>query len=67
MANKIIEILMRRDGQTLEEAKNTLKEMQEQVFVDRADPDEVLLEYGFEPDYLPDLLPLAQIYSVFGG
>lgn len=61
MANQIVEIFMRRDGLSEEEAKATLKEMRVMVIEEGEDPDEVLLEYGFEPDYIFDLLPIGLV------
>lgn len=54
--NAIINILMRRDGLSLEEAYERLVEARERL-ADGDDPEEILHEeFGLEPDYLFDLL-----------
>lgn len=54
--NEIIQILMKRDGLTLAEAAQSVKEARELV-ADGANPEEVLEEeFGLEPDYILDLL-----------
>lgn len=55
--NPIIEVLMRRDHLSREEANDALRAGREEVEAGR-DPEEVLHEdFGLEPDYLFDLLP----------
>jgi hypothetical protein len=39
-----------------EEAKEAIEEMRNRVLNDGEDPDEVLYEYGLEPDYVMDIL-----------
>lgn len=54
--NAIVNILMRRDGLSLEEAYEHLVEARERL-ADGDDPEEILYEeFGLEPDYLFDLL-----------
>lgn len=56
--NRIVRILMTRDGMSLDEAKELLAEAREEVNLHGADPEEVLKEYFcLEPDYFFDLLP----------
>lgn len=51
----IVQILMRRDGMTQDEAEEALNEAKCEV-MSGADPEEVLLEYfGLEPDYIFEL------------
>jgi hypothetical protein len=53
--NPIIAILMRRDGLTLEEARDALEEAAQEIRTG-ADPEEVLAcDFGLEPDYIFDL------------
>ena len=58
--NKVIEILMRRDGLTRQEAITVIREFQEDAEEGMAkgeDPEELLMEQlGLEPDYLFDLI-----------
>jgi hypothetical protein len=54
--NPIIAILMRRDGLTLEEARDALEEAAQEIHAG-ADPEEVLARsFGLEPDYIFDML-----------
>ena len=39
-----------------EEAREEFREMRRRVFRDEEDPEEVLEDYGLEPDYVFDLL-----------
>lgn len=56
MKNRIIQILMDRDGMTLDDAKEMFTEAQEEVY-NGEDPEEVLSEwFGLEPDYIFDLI-----------
>lgn len=50
-------ILMRRDGMTRDEARETIRDMQQRV-IDGEDPEELLHEIGLEPDYIWDILPV---------
>lgn len=54
--NKIIKILMNRDGYTNEEAKEIFEDIQDR-FIGGEDPEGLLLEIGLEPDYIFELLP----------
>lgn len=53
--SELIEVLMHRDGITKEEAEACVREMQADV-ESGGDPEEVLYDYGLEPDYIFDLL-----------
>lgn len=54
--NRIVKILMNRDGASLSEAREQLKEARLRV-ENGEDPEEILLEeFGLEPDYLFDLI-----------
>lgn len=48
-------IFTRRDGMTLDEARERVQEMRDEV-AEGADPEEVLHDVGLEPDYLWELL-----------
>lgn len=53
---KIVDILMRRDGVTREEAEETLQEMRDMV-AEGENPEEVLADHvGLEPDYFWELI-----------
>lgn len=57
MKNKVIEILMERDGLTREEAAALIVEVREQMINHPYDADEILMdELGLEMDYLLDIL-----------
>jgi len=54
--NKIVEVLMRRDGLSEEEALEILADGRRSV-EQGEDPEEVLYqEFGLEPDYIFDLI-----------
>ena len=54
--NKIVEVLMRRDGLSRADAEASLMDGRSAV-ADGDAPEEVLLEvFGLEPDYIFDLL-----------
>ena len=54
--NKIVEILMKRDGMSESEATLMLEEAR-QRFIDGEDPEEILeYDFGLEPDYVFDLM-----------
>lgn len=53
--NKVVKILIDRDGFTLKDAINEITEMRERV-LNGEDPEEVLYEIGLEPDYVFDIL-----------
>lgn len=61
--NKIVRILMKRDGMTYEEANNLIDEAKEalQNYLDEGDSfgaENVCEEFfGLEPDYLYELIP----------
>jgi hypothetical protein len=59
--NKVIEILMKRDGMTLKEAKLLYNEIRKEVYEcldigDYCAVEEILLDHGFEMDYIVDIL-----------
>ena len=55
--NRIIEILMRRDGLSLAEARQRLSEAREEFNPLCDDPDDFLLDrFGLEPDYFLDFI-----------
>lgn len=52
----ILEVLMRRDGMSKENAQEMIDEAKERV-AEGEDPEEILLDdFGLEPDYVFDLL-----------
>lgn len=54
--NAIVNILMKRDDMSREEAEEALQEARERMN-EGEDPEEILLEeFGLEPDYLFDLM-----------
>lgn len=53
---KIVDVLMKRDGLTREDAEEEKRIAFERVFIDGEDPEEVLLDLGLEPDYYEDLI-----------
>lgn len=56
MSESLMEVLMRRDGLTKEEAREAISEARDRVWKGE-DPEEVLAEeFGLEPDYLFDLI-----------
>jgi ribosomal protein L7/L12 len=56
MSNTLEAILMKRDGMTLDEAKDLIEECRDEVR-NGMDPEEVLhYDLGLEPDYVFDLL-----------
>lgn len=59
--NKIIEILMTRDGIDEETAREMLEETKELIFSsDVMEADQIMAEQlGLEPDYIEDLLDYA--------
>lgn len=65
MMNRVVEILMKRDGVTEEEAKSMgescASELADAVYgTSLVEPDEVIMnELGLEPDYLEDILEFA--------
>jgi hypothetical protein len=56
MVESILEVLMRRDGLSKEEAQEWIDEAKQMV-ADGDDPEEVVhYEFGLEPDYIWDLM-----------
>lgn len=56
MKNKIIQILMERDGMSIDDAKELFDQAREEVY-NGEDPEEVLSDwFGLEPDYIFDLI-----------
>ena len=51
----LLTALMHSQDLTRQEAMDELNEMKERLF-EGEDPEEILLEYGLEPDYVFDLL-----------
>jgi len=49
--------IMNREDCTQEEAEEVIREMKERVR-DGEDPEEVLFDEGFEPDYIFDILDI---------
>lgn len=56
--NKIIEILMKRDGMSLSDAKDLVNETREMLLTsDPFEADDIMADQlGLEPDYIMDLL-----------
>jgi hypothetical protein len=56
--NKIVEILMRRDGMSLSDAKDLVNETRELILSsDVMEADDIMADQlGLEPDYIMDLL-----------
>ena len=57
--NKIVKILMERDGIDEEEARSLIKETHDEIMMldNPLEADTVLMEYlGLEPDYMFDVL-----------
>lgn len=54
MTNEIIQILMDRDGMTKAEATEHFYDMCERAIDE--DPEEILEEYGLEPDYIFEII-----------
>lgn len=51
--NKVIEILINRDGLTESEAKKLIDETREMIITEPEDADQIISEQlGLEPDYL---------------
>lgn len=48
--------IMNRDECSLKDANHLVNEMKSAVHDDQRDPEEVLFDEGFEPDYVFDLL-----------
>ena len=57
--NRIIKILMERDGMSEQEARDLFKETRDEILMldDPFEAEDIMSEYlGLEPDYLEDLL-----------
>lgn len=52
----LLEIFMRRDGLSKDEAEAVIDGMKEDV-LNGADPEQVLYEEGLEPDFIFEILP----------
>ena len=57
--NKVIKILMNRDGLTESEAKELINETREMIIAEPEDADQIISEQlGLEPDYLFDIISI---------
>lgn len=58
--NRVIEILMQRDGIDREYAEKLIKETRDEIICsDVMDADEIIMDYlNLEPDYLEDILSI---------
>ena len=57
--NRIIKILMERDGMSEQEARDLFKETRDEILTldDPFEAEDIMSEYlGLEPDYIEDLL-----------
>lgn len=55
--NKIVEILMERDGITEEDARALIEETRDEIMWNPENADEIIQDYlGLEPDYLDYIL-----------
>jgi hypothetical protein len=54
----LLKILMKRDNLSKAEALAQIEEMQQAV-LDGENPEEILYDYGLEPDYVFEILPLC--------
>jgi len=57
--NKVVEILMERDGMPQEHAERLVRETRDEIMMldNPLEADDVLMDYlGLEPDYLEDVL-----------
>ena len=53
---EIIKILIERDGLSIREASELVREIKTIVLNGDMDPEEALYELGLEPDYVADLI-----------
>ncbi|MBK9723312.1 MAG: hypothetical protein IPO78_17250 [Saprospiraceae bacterium] len=53
--SELLTVLIQRDGMTEREAENEIREMNTRV-MSGENPEEILLEYGLEPDYVFDII-----------
>lgn len=55
--NKIVEILMERDGISEEDARALIEETRDEIMCNPENSDEIIQDYlGLEPDYLDYIL-----------
>lgn len=56
--NKVVEILIKRDGMTKTEAEELVSEVREELLAsDPIEADDIMLDMlGLEPDYIMDIL-----------
>lgn len=55
--NRVIDILMKRDGIEYEDARNLVKETKDEIISNPIDANEIIKDYiGLEADYLEDIL-----------
>ena len=55
--NRVIDILMKRDGIEYEDARNLVKETKDEIISNSIDANEIIKDYlGLDPDYLEDIL-----------
>ena len=55
--NKVIDILIKRDGIEYEDARSLVKETKDEIISNPIDVNEIIKDYlGLEPDYLEDIL-----------
>jgi len=55
--NKVIEILMKRDGTNYEDARDLVKETRDEIICNPDEAEEIIEDYlGLEPDYIENIL-----------
>ena len=55
--NRVIDILMKRDGIEYEDARSLVKETKDEIISNPFDANEIIKDYlGLESDYLEDIL-----------
>ena len=55
--NRVIDILMKRDGIEYEDARSLVKETKDEIISNPIDANEIIKDYlGLEPDSLEDIL-----------
>lgn len=55
--NRVIDILMKRDGIEYEDARSLVKETKDEIISNPIDANEIIKDYlGLESDYLEDIL-----------
>lgn len=55
MMNRVVAILMERDGNTEQEAVDRINECRD-AMLESGDEDEIMYHLGLEPDYIMDVL-----------